>query len=158
MGKTCIRRRHVSASKKSVYEHDMCIRIRHVSTDKTCITDKICNYGQDMCLRRRHVYREKTCVYRKDMYLRTRQVYSDNTSLYGHHIQNILSNATRMMSMVFSYLHNSKTSALQQKCHHSSGFLNGTCLRTRHLFGIDYYHTYDRIKDLIRKNLLLNNM
>ena len=57
----------------------------------------------------------------------------------------------RMIYMVFLYLHNSKTSALQQKCAHTSGFINGVCLWTRHLFGIVYNHTYDRIRDSIQE-------
>ena len=108
-------------------------------------------YGQKMCLlpRRvstdRNVYMEKACVYRKDMYLRTRHLeYFDQCCCIEVMI--------RMMYMVCLYLHNSKTSALQQKCIHTSGFINGVCLRTRHFFfGIVYNYRYDKIRDSIHE-------
>ena len=112
--------------------------------------DKKCVYWQAMCLRtkmciwRRYVYIEKTCIYGQDMCIRTRHLeYFDQCCCIEVMI--------RMIHMVFLYLHNSKTSALQQKCTHTSGFINGVCLWTIHLFGIVYNHTYDRIRDSIQE-------
>ena len=109
----------------SFYGQKMYLLTRHVSTDK-------------------NVYMEKVCVYRKDMYLRTRHLeYFDQCCCIEVMI--------RMIYIVCLYLHNSKTSALQQKCTHTSGFIIVDCLWTIHLFGIVYNHTYDRIRDSIQE-------
>ena len=95
-----------------------------------------------MCIRTTHVYKDNTCVCGQDMCIQTTHVYTDNTF--------------RILCPMILYVSDEKndvygvfiSTALQQKCLHTSGFINGSCVRTRH---------WHNLRPYIRPNTALNS-